>query len=266
MPSDNNDIGQLIPGNGAPDRPGTEDLVSVIVTCCGQLEYTRLCVPSVLRYSRQPFELVFVDMASLDGTAEYLAGVAAAASVPVSIVHTGPETSFGAACNQGIARSRGQFLVVLSNDTIVTDNWLNQLVALSNLDPSIGLVGPMCNCAPEPQGTASPSYRLRSQDGFRSRSEIEAALDAVNSFARGWRDTHRGEWLQTERLAAFCFLTKRSVLQAIGHFNVDSALALSGDELCQRVRRAGYRLACCRDLYVHHAGSRVIATKSGPAL
>ena len=104
MPSDNNDSGPLMPDNAAPVRPGTEDLVSVIVTCCGQLEYTRLCLRSVLRYSRPPFELVFVDMASLDRTAEYLAGVAAAASVPVGIVRTGPEAGFGAAC---IKESRG---------------------------------------------------------------------------------------------------------------------------------------------------------------
>ena len=50
-------------------------LVSILVPCCGQLEYTRLCVPSVLRHSRPPFELIFLDIGSLDGTAEYLAGV-----------------------------------------------------------------------------------------------------------------------------------------------------------------------------------------------
>ena len=154
----------------------------------------------------------------------------------------------------------------MSNDTIVTDGWLNQLVALSKLDSSMGLAGPMSNCAPEPQGVASPSYRLRSKDGFRSRSDIEAAIDAVNGFARQRRDAYRGQWVPTERLAAFCFLTKRSVLQAVGQFDADSALALSGDQLCQRVRRAGYRLACCRDLYVHHAGSRVVPATSRPAV
>jgi hypothetical protein len=48
-------------------------LTSVLIPCCGQLEYTKLCVPSLLKHSRQPFELVFLDIGSLDGTAEYLA-------------------------------------------------------------------------------------------------------------------------------------------------------------------------------------------------
>jgi hypothetical protein len=50
-------------------------LVSIVIPCCGMLEYTRLCVPSVLRCSREPFELIALDIGSLDGTAEYLAGL-----------------------------------------------------------------------------------------------------------------------------------------------------------------------------------------------
>src|SRR5438105_2546195 len=77
-------------GKVAPDQPASvlspPGLVSVLVACCGQLEYTRLCVPGLLRHSRTPFELIFLDLGSLDGTAEYLAGVAAAAPVRVEVV------------------------------------------------------------------------------------------------------------------------------------------------------------------------------------
>jgi glycosyltransferase involved in cell wall biosynthesis len=50
-------------------------LVSIVIPCCGMLDYTKLCVPSVLRHSREPFELIALDIGSLDGTAEYLAGL-----------------------------------------------------------------------------------------------------------------------------------------------------------------------------------------------
>ena len=30
----------------------TQSLVSIMIPCCGMLEYTKLCVPSVLRHSR----------------------------------------------------------------------------------------------------------------------------------------------------------------------------------------------------------------------
>jgi hypothetical protein len=50
-------------------------LVSIVMPCVGMLEYTRLCVPNVLAHTRDPFELIFLDIGSLDGTAEYLAGL-----------------------------------------------------------------------------------------------------------------------------------------------------------------------------------------------
>ncbi len=37
-------------------------LVSILLPCAGMLDYTKLCVPSVLRYSREPFELIFLDI------------------------------------------------------------------------------------------------------------------------------------------------------------------------------------------------------------
>src|SRR5206468_2057927 len=65
-------------------------LASILIPCCGQLEYTKLCVPSLLRHTRnRPYELIFLDIGSLDGTAEYLAGIATAlGDVRVEIVHT----------------------------------------------------------------------------------------------------------------------------------------------------------------------------------
>ena len=64
--------------------------MSIVVPCCGMLEYTKLCVTSVLEHSREPFELVFVDVGSLDGTNEYLQGLKAglAGRIRVEIVRT----------------------------------------------------------------------------------------------------------------------------------------------------------------------------------
>src|SRR4051812_3853827 len=85
-------------------------LVSILVPCCGMLEYTRLCVPSVLKYSREPFELVFLDVGSLDGTAEYLAGLAAGLEgrVRVAVVRAATDLQIGEACQDALRRARGQ--------------------------------------------------------------------------------------------------------------------------------------------------------------
>src|SRR5712692_2524697 len=77
---------EQVPGSPPADGSSLHELASIVVPCIGQLEYTRLCVPSLLRHTRPPFELVFVDVGTLDGTSEYLAGVNAAAAVPIEVI------------------------------------------------------------------------------------------------------------------------------------------------------------------------------------
>ena len=83
---------------------GAVPLASILVPCCGQLEYTRICVPSLLKHTAGSYELIFLDIASLDGTAEYLAGVAAAAPVRVEVVRTLTDVGISAACDEAVAR------------------------------------------------------------------------------------------------------------------------------------------------------------------
>src|SRR5215212_8153915 len=104
----------------------TPNLVSILVPCCGMIEYTKLCVPSVLRYSRAPIELIFLDMGSLDGTAEYLAGIKAASSFRVEIVRTPSDLGIAEACKRALEEARGDYIVLLNNDTVVVEGWLQQ--------------------------------------------------------------------------------------------------------------------------------------------
>ena len=276
MAAERNTSTQHSSGGAQPIKPNTRvdeppsvlsppGLVSVIVPCCGQLEYTRLCVPSVLRHSRPPFELIFLDIGSLDGTAEYLAGVAAAASVPVDIVRTATDLGIPAACEEAIHRAKGQYITLLNNDTVVTDGWLNQLIGLVTMSQAIGMVGPMSNYAAPPQLVETVPYRIGPKKGSRSKAAgaTTAPLvetEAVNIFARELREKNRGKWIEVERLGGFCLLLKREVLAKIGSVDKVPGLGLfDTDLLSMRARQAGYTLACCKDLFVHHFGSRTFA-------
>jgi GT2 family glycosyltransferase len=258
---------------GTADMPVSvlSGLVSIIVPCCGQLEYTKLCLASVLRHSREPFELICLDIGSLDGTAEYLAGVAAAAKVPVEVVRSETDLDLGEAVRDALGRAKGEYIVLLNNDTIVTDAWLNQLIGLSNLSPAIGLAGPMSNYAAPPQLVETVPYRIGAKGerrgarsggrGLRAEGRGEEALEEVNIFAREWRERQRGKWLEVERLGGFCLLLKRVVLTRIGRDLTEwSDLSLfDTDILSAKARQAGFTLACCRDLFIHHFGTRTFA-------
>jgi GT2 family glycosyltransferase len=108
-------------------------LTSIIVPCFNQREFTRLCVQALFQHTRPAWELIVNDNGSTDGTALYLAGLQDASAVPVTLVTNPENRGFPAAINQGLELARGEFLVLLNNDAVVTDGWLDQLIALTRV-------------------------------------------------------------------------------------------------------------------------------------
>ena len=138
------------------------ELVSILIPCVGMIEYTKLCVPSVLRNTREPFELIFIDIGSLDGTTEYLTGLHAGLEgrVHVEVLRTPTDLGIKEVCREALQRARGDFLCLLNNDTVVTPGWINAMTSLAKASDTIGMVGPMSNYAPEGQLVEAVPYRV----------------------------------------------------------------------------------------------------------
>ncbi len=111
--------------------PAVGGLASVIIPCWNQLEFTRKCIGALFRQTGPNWELIIINNGSTDGTADYMSGVQDVSPVPVTLIANGTNRGFPTAINQGLQYARGEYLVLLNNDVVVTDGWLDQLVALS---------------------------------------------------------------------------------------------------------------------------------------
>jgi GT2 family glycosyltransferase len=259
----------------------TPGLVSIVVPCCGMLEYTKLCVPSILKHTRAPFELIFLDIGSLDGTVEYLAGLQAGLlpsptgrgvggeGVRVHVERAPTDLGLKDACQRALDQARGEYVCLLNNDCIVTNGWLNQLIGLATFSVTIGLVGPMSNMAAEAQLVDVVPYRT-SPSPRMSAANQGGLIDvsAVDRFALEFRKEQQGNWMYAERLGGFCLLVKREVLDKVGsklHEWTDLSL-FDSDILSSKAKEAGYSLAVCRDLFVHHFGTRMFAHSAKPSI
>jgi hypothetical protein len=87
------------------------------------------------------------------------------------------------------------------------------------------------------------------------------ALDVsvIDRFAREWRPQQPHAGLQVPRLGGFCLLLKRQVLEQIGPLEPTGLGLFDTELLCQKARQAGFELAVCQDLFVHHFASRIFA-------
>jgi GT2 family glycosyltransferase len=251
-------------------HPADGAVASIIIPCWDQLEFTRFCLAALVRHTRPPWELIVIDNGSTDGTGTYLASVQDVAPMPVIVVHNERNVGFPAAINQGLKAARGDYLVLMNNDAVVTNGWLDQLIALAEMPlkedlttehteitemrtqqgewtkgqhaKTIGLTGPMSNYASPPQLVENVPY---------------ANLEEMHAFAWRWREEHRGQWFTGGKLSGFCLLMKRAVYQAIGGLDEQFGLGFfDDDDLAERARRAGFELAVAHDLFVHHFGSR----------
>jgi glycosyltransferase involved in cell wall biosynthesis len=133
------------------------DLTSIIIACWNQVEFTQQCIAALKRHTLPQWELIVVDNGSTDETAAYLAGVRDMSAVPVTVVTNATNLGFPAAVNQGLRLARGEYLVLLNNDVVVTDGWLDQLIALVNANRGPSAGGSAGTCAGDVNGSAGTS-------------------------------------------------------------------------------------------------------------
>jgi GT2 family glycosyltransferase len=223
--------------------PVANDLTSIIILCCNQLDYTRLCVEHVLRHTHVPYELVLVDNGSSDGTPAFLESLRSCPGrARVEVIRNDTNRGFPAGCNQALAQARGRYLVFLNNDTVVTDGWLEGLIAWVQPDTScVGLVGPTTSLIGNLQQIPIDYNDLAGLSGFAQRRRQEFA----------------GQGLEVPMLSGFCLLVRREVLDRIGGFDERYGLGFYDDnDLCLRARAAGFRLVIALEVFVHHFGGR----------
>jgi len=111
--------------------------VSIIIPAYGQPLLTFTCLKSVQAHaSAGQYEVIVIDDASPERLESALADVRG-----VRFERNRTNLGFIGSCNRGAEIARGDILVFLNNDTIVTPGWLEALTDVFAEHPEAGLVG-----------------------------------------------------------------------------------------------------------------------------
>ncbi len=212
----------------------------VVLSYNGLDETTRPCIESILRNTPVgTYELILVDNDSKDGTPAYLQSIAARHSHVRLCLNT-RNKGYAGGNNDGIRLAAGDFIVLLNNDTLVPEGWLNVLLWLLKEANNIGLVGPVTNSA-----------------GNEQRIELDGINeDNFQSLAADYAKRQQGAWFPVEKLGFFCVAMRRAVIERVGYLDEGFGTGMfEDDDYCIRAKAAGFSLAVAEDCFIFHKGS-----------
>ncbi|WP_197319483.1 glycosyltransferase [Saccharomonospora sp. NB11] len=216
-----------------------DPIVSVVIPVYGNWAYTRRCLASIeANLPATPFEVIVVDDASPDGSADLVAQCPG-----VRLVRAERNRGFVHSCNLGAQHAGGEFVLFLNNDTEVHDGWLDALVTVFDTHRDIGLVG---SKLVYPDGTLQECGGIVWADG------------SGWNYGRG--DNPHEPRYATMRDVDYCsgasIMVRKSLFDAVGGFDTRYAPAYYEDtDLAFAVRAAGYRTVVQPESVVtHHEG------------
>ena len=214
-------------------------MVTVVIPVHNQFEVSYHCLASIAAApNRASFEIVVVDDGSTDETLrlpEIVHGV--------TLVRHAHAAGFVDACNAGAARARGQYIVLLNNDTEVATGWLDELLDPFTRFAGVGLVGAKL---------VYPDGRLQEAGGL-----VWGDGSAWN-VGRGGNpgDPRYNYTRQVDYVSGACVMLPTSLWRSLGGLDRHFAPAYFEDtDLAFRVRAAG-----CKTVYtpfcevIHHEG------------
>lgn len=207
--------------------PSREKPVIISILTWNRLDLLRNCIKSIFKNTRYPFYRICVfDQASTDGTREYLESL----GDKIDVIHSPENIGFVLGNNQVFKKYPGNDILLLNNDTLVTDGWLEALVECAYTSEDIGIVG----------------AKLIYPDGRLQEAGREVFRDGSARNIGKYDDPNKPEYnllREADYCSGACLYIKRNLLDRIGGFDERFSPGYCEDtDICFRAREAGFKV------------------------
>lgn len=217
-------------------------MIDVIIPNYNGVQYLKKCIDSLCIQTYSKFRIIIIDNASVDSDYIWIN------KYPnIVLKRLDKNYGFDKAVNEGIKLSTSEYVVLLNNDTIATENWLEELKKCIEYDENIFSV-----C----------SKMIR----YDNKKIIDDAGDDYNLLGWGYK---RGDgqtinkFNKTEEVFSSCAgaaIYRKKILDKIGYFDEHFFAYMEDIDISYRAMIHGYKNIYCPYAKIYHIGS---ATSGG---
>lgn len=210
---------------------------SIIVLNYNGLDFLKGCLDSIAAQTCRDFELLVVDNASADGSWELARDWCAEHGH--TAVRNEANLGYSEGNNVGIRLAKGDWVLVLNNDTVVDPAWLSELLAATEAHPDYDMFASQIRSFDRPEVLDTIGiivYRDGMSRGLGRLEPVERYQEPREVFAP----------------SGCAGLYRRSVLEAVGMFPADFFAYCEDMDLGMRIRLAGGRCWYVPSAIVYH--------------
>lgn len=219
--------------------------VSVIIVNYNGEHLIAECLQALLNQTYRNFEVIVVDNASTDNSAELIAQ-----RFPwVTLIRLAKNKGFTGGNIEGLKCTRGNYIALLNNDTRVCITWLESLIKTIESDRAIGIC----------------SSKIIIDGTNKIDSTGNMFTTAGSGLKRGELEEDFGQYNEEKSVYGACaaaVLYRREMLDEIGFLDDDLFLNYEDTDLDFRALLAGWKSVFVPDAVVYHKVSATLGKMS----
>lgn len=200
-------------------------LISIIIPNWNGKELLKVCLASLKEQTYKDIEVIIVDNGSIDGSTQYIKKY----FPEFECIELPKNVGFAPAVNIGIKKAKGEYIVLINNDTEVDKNCIRYLVKAAKAYPEVGFV-------------AAKMLNFYNRNIIDSAGDYIDVVGHANNIGLGEKDglnfeTPKYVFLGTGGGSLF----KREIFKKVGFFDEDYFAYFEDVDLCFRAQLQGFK-------------------------
>lgn len=214
--------------------------LSVVIVNWNVREPLKECLESIFKTSRDmELEVIVVDNNSSDGSVEMVKEKFPS----VVLIENNRNSGFGAANNQGIRISKGEYILILNPDTVIFPNLLQRMTVFLDQNSDAGAVGPkILNPDGSIQFECARNFPTPLTEFF-VLSTLYKRFPGSKIFGKYlmsyWDHNDQRE---VELLSGACALIRKKVFDEVGLFDEGFFMYTEETDLFYRIKKQGWKI------------------------